>query len=402
MPRPVTGICRLSPGHFIPRMRPSFARRPERVVGIPVARENLRFAAVMPSARFQENVRPGPNFMGSPYSLACDPVTSSDAVAAGDGHGGAMRPVTPSDFPALARLMNEINAGTGLLLVHSPEEVAEDLSLPYVDLATDAVCIEEDGEIVGHAHTYFVDSAERELRCYVFGGVHPSARERGIGSRLVAWGVGRARELVAANPHGLPVAIRAETAAGDTASEMLLADNGFVPVRWFNDLHRTLDALPPVREADGFTVAPWDASRHEELRGVKNAAFRDHWGSTPTSAAGWGQMTSGFGARTDLSFMALDAGGRVIGLVLSHRYPGDDEVIGGRYGWIDKVATLADWRGRGVARTLITHTMAAYAREGLTHAALNVDTDNPTGAFGLYSGLGFVPFRGAVNHQLLG
>jgi len=37
---------------------------------MPVARENLRFAAVMPRARFQENVRPGPNFMVAPYSLA--------------------------------------------------------------------------------------------------------------------------------------------------------------------------------------------------------------------------------------------------------------------------------------------------------------------------------------------
>jgi hypothetical protein len=30
---------------------------------MPVLREILRFAAVMPRARFQENVRPGPSFM---------------------------------------------------------------------------------------------------------------------------------------------------------------------------------------------------------------------------------------------------------------------------------------------------------------------------------------------------
>jgi hypothetical protein len=52
--------------YFIPRMRPSLARRPERDVGIPVARANLRLAAVIPSARFHENVRPGPSFMPSP------------------------------------------------------------------------------------------------------------------------------------------------------------------------------------------------------------------------------------------------------------------------------------------------------------------------------------------------
>ena len=48
-------------------MRPSSERRPERVVGIPVAREILRFAAVTPSARFHENENPGPNFMSERY-----------------------------------------------------------------------------------------------------------------------------------------------------------------------------------------------------------------------------------------------------------------------------------------------------------------------------------------------
>ena len=48
-------------------MRPSFACRPERVVGMPVALAILRLKLVTPSARFQENDRPGPSFMASPY-----------------------------------------------------------------------------------------------------------------------------------------------------------------------------------------------------------------------------------------------------------------------------------------------------------------------------------------------
>jgi hypothetical protein len=47
------------------------ARRPDRVSGIPVVREILRFAAVIPNARFQENVSPGPNFM--PLTVSVQP-----------------------------------------------------------------------------------------------------------------------------------------------------------------------------------------------------------------------------------------------------------------------------------------------------------------------------------------
>jgi hypothetical protein len=49
--------------YFIPKNLPNLLRRPERVRGIPVAREILRFAAVTPRARFHENVSPGPSFI---------------------------------------------------------------------------------------------------------------------------------------------------------------------------------------------------------------------------------------------------------------------------------------------------------------------------------------------------
>ena len=49
--------------YFIRRKRPSFAWRPDRDIGIPVLREMNRFNLVMPSARFQEKVSPGPSFI---------------------------------------------------------------------------------------------------------------------------------------------------------------------------------------------------------------------------------------------------------------------------------------------------------------------------------------------------
>jgi hypothetical protein len=39
-------------------MRPTFRSRPDLVVGMPVARANLAFAALMPRARFAENEKP--------------------------------------------------------------------------------------------------------------------------------------------------------------------------------------------------------------------------------------------------------------------------------------------------------------------------------------------------------
>jgi len=53
----------------MPKNFPNLERRPVRESGMPVVREIFRFAAVTPSARFQENVSPGPNFMPSTVSV---------------------------------------------------------------------------------------------------------------------------------------------------------------------------------------------------------------------------------------------------------------------------------------------------------------------------------------------
>jgi hypothetical protein len=38
---------------------------------------------------------------------------------------------------------------------------------------------------------------------------------------------------------------------------------------------------------------------------------------------------------------------------------------------------------------LIAHSLGAFAAQGFTHGAIGVDSDNPSGAGGLYSSLGF-------------
>jgi mycothiol synthase len=303
------------------------------------------------------------------------------------------------DLPAIVDLKNAVNLATGVALRCTFEEIDEEFSPPYVNRSTDVFCAEENGQLIGYAHTYFVDSTEREVRCYVFGGTHPGHTGRGVGTTLTTMAMERARELLDSGHEGLPRRLRADITVGDNASAELLASLGFSPVRWFHDLVRPLDAPPEATAPEGIRIVGWDTARNEELRVVKNTAFADHWGSTPTSPEGWHQMTDGWGSRADVSFMAVDDNDGIVGLLLTHRYPDDDDLLGGAYGWIDKIATAREQRGRGIASALINTALHAYSAEGWTHAALNADGDNPTGAFRLYGSLGFVPFRGTVNYE---
>ena len=92
--------------------------------------------------------------------------------------------------------------------------------------------------------------------------------------------------------------------------------------------------------------------------------------------------------RATLSYVAV-ANGEVVSYALNGVYPEDFATRGRREGWIDTLGTRRAWRGRGLASALITRSMQAFAADDLDHAALGVDTANPTGAFGVYAALGF-------------
>jgi ribosomal protein S18 acetylase RimI-like enzyme len=110
-------------------------------------------------------------------------------------------------------------------------------------------------------------------------------------------------------------------------------------------------------------------------------------------------MVNGSTARLDHSFLAVKQQREIVGLLLTHRYESDDDLLGKRIGWIDKLATLAEHRKQSIAKNLIARALHSYAEDGLTHAALSVDTQNPTGAYGLYASLGFELYRGTVTFE---
>jgi ribosomal protein S18 acetylase RimI-like enzyme len=64
------------------------------------------------------------------------------------------------------------------------------------------------------------------------------------------------------------------------------------------------------------------------------------------------------------------------------------------------LGTLRSHRKRGIASALVHTACHVFRGEGFTHAALGVDSENPTGAYHLYQRLGFTELNKSVQHQL--
>lgn len=309
------------------------------------------------------------------------------------------------DLAAVTELLNRANASIGIPIVMDPAELAEEWDSSLTMMTRDCRVLEVDGRIVGATWTLFLPSDEVTQRCYVEGAVDPDMLGRGFGRQLMDWGVDHARELFATLTHrNQPWSIRVQRRVDDDSRRRLMDRYGFSPIRYFDDLERSLDDLPPVTTVPGIDFVDWpidDRTRDEEIRLMKNASFADHWGSSPMSPDGWDELVRGYGSRLDLSRIAVDiATDDVVAFLLTKRYPSDD-TENRRPASIDKLGTLAEFRGRGIASALLIDAFHRYRAEGLTHAVIDVDSSSPTGAHRLYRSLGFELHFSTVTGELV-
>ena len=300
------------------------------------------------------------------------------------------RAATTADVDSILEAMRAVDAVDHPHFVTTREEVEDDLNHSYVDLERDSLlAVDPDGRILAYGLVVLSPGQETLVRSIFIGGVRPAARGRGIGRHLLAWQVSRGLQQFATSDKPLPGWMIVWTDERATATVRLAERFDFRISRYFLELRRDLAEPILPRPLDGFDIVPFTAERSEALRLARNDAFRDHWGSQPTTREDWDEMVSRAVFRPDLSFLAIAPEGEIAGFVLSEVNEEDFEPQGFSSAYIDLVGVPRAFRRRGVAPALLTSTLEAIAAAGLEKAVLDVDAESPTGALGLYTGVGF-------------
>jgi ribosomal protein S18 acetylase RimI-like enzyme len=83
------------------------------------------------------------------------------------------------------------------------------------------------------------------------------------------------------------------------------------------------------------------------------------------------------------------AGDTIVGQVKSFINAEENAEMGYLRGYTEYISTHVDWRNQGIAGALLAGSLSELKGRGMKEAALGVDTDNPGGAFQLYTKLGF-------------
>jgi ribosomal protein S18 acetylase RimI-like enzyme len=125
----------------------------------------------------------------------------------------------------------------------------------------------------------------------------------------------------------------------------------------------------------------------------------DHWGAIEFREEWLAEWRESPTFQPELWQVAW-AGDRVAGTVLSFINEKENEEYGRRRGWTEYICTLRPWRRQGLAKALISRSLRLLKAEGMSEAALGVDTQNLCGALDLYQSLGFQPAKRGTTYRL--
>lgn len=308
---------------------------------------------------------------------------------------------TPDDIDAIHSVFAAADAVDHPSWITPREDVADTFDLPHIDQSRDTIIgFGADGAAIAAGSAMLHPSREQKLSVHVAGAVHPQWRRRGIGRRLFAWQDARGQQQVAeaagSVPDDHPKELKTYAEDINTGHKVLAAAFGYAPERWFATMVRPQAAVPEVPRAVGIDVVIYSHDRDLDALAARNDAFRDHWGSLPTTEESWRKFVGGEFLRPDLSRLAVDADGRIVAFCLVSVNRDDWESRGRSNAYIDLIGVVRDRRGQRLAPLVISEALRAISEAGIEEAILDVDTESPTGANSLYAGLGFVPEERSV------
>jgi mycothiol synthase len=296
------------------------------------------------------------------------------------------------DYDAMIEIFHRarIVDGTGWEL--SADGLASDLRALEIRPEDSILIAMVEDRAVGWIRTWDFGRSPDEGRLLMHSGqIDPAWRRRGIGRALLAGAQVELARMWARrdDPRGTTAGMHAWLFARNASSIDLLEADGYRRLRYVVEMTRSLDDLPSDVLPAGLTTRPVRSEDRSAIVHAMDAAMRDH--------RGWPAWTDDqliamfdhpIRGQLDVWQVAWD-GDRVAGGVLGYVDAGENAEMRRQRGYTEGIFTIREWRGRGVASALIGRNLRLLRGRGMTEAALSVDTENPSGALGLYERHGF-------------
>lgn len=296
------------------------------------------------------------------------------------------------DLPVVVDLINRSDAADEAERGTSEGELELLWGMPGFDPERNAVLALSERRTVGFGRLCLREGAEDGSFSIfkVHGTVAPEWRGRGVGTLIMAELERRARgRLRDMTTETVQLQRWADQQQEDAAP--LFRSCGMEAVRnFFQMVHDSASAPAEPQYPTGSESRRLVPGQDEETAWrVANTAFRDHWGHVDDPVEMWLSWFPSDCFSPDLALLGHDGSGEVVGVSLSPVNPEENRPVGRERGWVETLAVLRGHRGKGLGRALLLESVHVLRERGCTPGMLGVDSENATGALGLYESVGF-------------
>lgn len=299
-----------------------------------------------------------------------------------------------SDYPKMLAIYTKLHTAGQ----YPGDTTIEGLRAEYTNLSNsdpqgDVIFIDIKGVTVGFCRVFW----ERQVKSgqYSYGinlSVDPSWQAKGIEQSLISWGETRGRYYASVLPDGHNGTFITRCRETDRTRFNIMTEAGFFIDRYYHSMSRPLTDIPERPMPDGITVRPVLPKDHRKIWDAAGLAFVDEYGAAEPTEEWYQSYRANPNYQPILWQVAWD-GDEVVGSVQNYVSLEENELEGHNRGYTEAISVRKEWRGRGIASSLICRSMAMFKAMNMDEVALTADTQNPTGAMRLYTNLGYRPYR---------
>jgi mycothiol synthase len=262
--------------------------------------------------------------------------------------------------------------------------------LKNCDPSEDMIFAEIAGRVVGYGRVWWEDERKGTRLYPLLVHLMPQWRGKGIRQAMLEYLRQRAAHISQQKFHNGAQYIQANAGEAEIDWIQLLKHNGFGPVRWEYEMVRPLDEDLPVHPIpEGFDVRPVRELEIERIWSAAAEAFADHWGETdwftPATLAEWQESPRFLPELWQVAWH----GDEVAGMVLNEMSEEENKEYDRKRGYTETISVRQPWRGRGLAKALISRSLQMWQDKGMLEACHGVDAENEQGALQLYESLGY-------------
>jgi mycothiol synthase len=303
------------------------------------------------------------------------------ATALPDGY--TVRSPEPGDAEALFEMFVAYNTPLIGFADATLTEVAERIVEPGFDRGTDGfLVLGGEGRPVGYGTTF--GRGDRQVV-----GIQVWSRTPEVADWLFEQTMHRAREMGRESGHA-EITVDTDIYRADEAQRTLLAENAFTTGTTYFRMridHSGPVAVPATPAGVVVRRGVWDDAGRWTAHELIIECFRDQFGFVVRPHAEWIEYLDALSTFDWSQMVLLEVDGRAVAV----RKCTDAQVETENCGYIGMLCVLEEFRGRGLASFLLQDAFAHDADAGLAGTILDVDTNNPTRALGLYQSVGMEP-----------